>query len=147
MRSEQRLLFLCTGNYYRSRFAHELWSHLEHSAPTGWRAESRGLSCAASDGNVGPISLLTLHALAIRGVRIEDPPRMPRRAEEADFASSNCIIAMSRREHRPMIEARFPDWVDAVKYWDVEDMHVCPPDLALARIESLVHELHRALIA
>jgi protein-tyrosine phosphatase len=138
---DQRLLFLCTGNYYRSRFAHELWSHLERATPTGWRAESGALSLAATGGNLGAMSPHALRALEVRGIQLTDRGRMPRLAEKADFALSERIVAMSGREHRPMIASRFPDWVDAVEYWDVEDMDVCPPELALPRIESRVHEL------
>jgi protein-tyrosine-phosphatase len=79
--------------------------------------------------------------LAVLGIQPTDPERKPRLAERADFASSERIVAMSGREHRPMIAARFPDLVDVVEYWDVEDMDVCPPELALPRIESRVREL------
>jgi protein-tyrosine phosphatase len=136
------LLFLCTGNYYRSRFAHELWLHLERNGPSGWRAESRGLWLAASGDNLGPISTHALRALTMRGILPVEPLRMPRLADEADLSSSELIVAMSRREHRPMIAVRFPDWVDAVEYWDVEDLDLCPPEVALARIEVRVRELH-----
>ena len=139
--TERRVLFLCTGNYYRSRFAQELWAHCERGTPTGWRAESRGLSFASSSGNIGSISPHALRGLAVRGILPIDAARMPRLAERVDFVSAEHIVAMSRREHRPMIAARFPDWVDAVEYWDVEDLGVCSAELALASIESCVRQL------
>ena len=38
------LLFLCTGNYYRSRYAEELFNHRAAPAGLNWRAQSRGLA-------------------------------------------------------------------------------------------------------
>ena len=38
------VLFLCTGNYYRSRFAEELFNHQAERADLDWIAQSRGLA-------------------------------------------------------------------------------------------------------
>jgi protein-tyrosine phosphatase len=48
------VLFLCTGNYYRSRFAELLFNHLAAAKAAPWRAESRGLD--PDPLNIGPIS-------------------------------------------------------------------------------------------
>ena len=50
------VLFLCTGNYYRSRFAEVLFNHLARERGSCWRAESLGLDLAIGVNNVGPIS-------------------------------------------------------------------------------------------
>ncbi len=39
-----KLLFLCTGNYYRSRFAELLFNHLAAQVGLDWRADSRGVA-------------------------------------------------------------------------------------------------------
>ncbi|MBN2191381.1 MAG: hypothetical protein JW751_01075 [Polyangiaceae bacterium] len=39
-----QVLFLCTGNYYRSRFAEAVFSHGASQRAVGWRALSRGLA-------------------------------------------------------------------------------------------------------
>ena len=54
----KRILFLCTGNYYRSRFAEIFFNWHAEQRVLAWRAESRGLALDAS--NVGPISRHTL---------------------------------------------------------------------------------------
>ena len=36
----KRVLFLCTGNYYRSRYAEELFNHLARGENLPWRASS-----------------------------------------------------------------------------------------------------------
>ena len=50
------VLFLCTGNYYRSRFAEVLFNHVAGERGLGWRAESRGLDLAGGVNNMGPQS-------------------------------------------------------------------------------------------
>jgi protein-tyrosine phosphatase len=141
-----RLLFLCTGNYYRSRFAEELWTHLENQAPSGWHAESRGLLVDRGLGNVGPISRYARQALAAAGVRLSEPIRAPRQVESDDFVACAPVIAMSDSEHRGMMQSRFPAWEDAVEYWDIDDIEVCPAEVAMKRLESRVHELRVRLL-
>jgi protein-tyrosine phosphatase len=51
------VLFLCTGNYYRSRYAEELFNHLARAEGIGWRAFSRGA------GEKGSPDKIVLHAL------------------------------------------------------------------------------------
>jgi protein-tyrosine phosphatase len=50
------ILFLCTGNYYRSRFAEQYFNHLARQVSLPWLAVSRGLATERGVNNVGPIS-------------------------------------------------------------------------------------------
>ena len=50
------VLFVCTANYYRSRFAEHLFNHLAGPAQSQWTASSRGVATELGAGNVGPIS-------------------------------------------------------------------------------------------
>jgi protein-tyrosine phosphatase len=50
------VLFLRTGNYYRSRFAEELFNHEAERASLPWIAQSRGLALERGANNVGPIA-------------------------------------------------------------------------------------------
>jgi hypothetical protein len=52
--SPRVVLFLCTGNYYRSRFAEVLFNARAAEAGMAWVAASRGLELHAC--NVGPIN-------------------------------------------------------------------------------------------
>ena len=42
--SMNKILFLCTGNYYRSRFAEHLFNWLATKQGLDWQADSRGLA-------------------------------------------------------------------------------------------------------
>lgn len=139
------LLFLCTGNYYRSRFAEELFNALARPLALPWAAESRALAIELGYANVGPISAAAVQALAARGVALAAPARMPAQAYDHDFAAARRIIALHEAEHRPMLAGRFPAWAPRVEYWHVPDVGDLPPAAALERIgrqvEALVAEL------
>ncbi len=44
MNKTNRVLFLCTGNYYRSRYAEEIFNHQAGLEGLGWHAFSRGVA-------------------------------------------------------------------------------------------------------
>jgi protein-tyrosine-phosphatase len=135
----RQLLFLCTGNYYRSRFAEALFNALAAEAGLRWRADSRGLALSAA--NVGPISTWALAGLAALGVTPEGLARDPLLATEADLAAADLIVAVSEAEHRPLLARTIPAWAKRVTYWRVEDLHLTPADEALAALEGEVRRL------
>ena len=55
-RHEKTVLFLCTGNYYRSRFAEILFNSVAGKMGLQWRASSRGLALERGINNVGPMA-------------------------------------------------------------------------------------------
>src|SRR6266446_6429247 len=62
------VLFLCTGNYYRSRFAEELFNHYAPRAGLSWVARSRALAIERGVNNAGSLSPFALRALEKRGL-------------------------------------------------------------------------------
>ncbi|MBL6751995.1 MAG: low molecular weight phosphatase family protein [Nevskia sp.] len=137
----QRLLFLCTGNYYRSRYAEQRFNALAPAAGLRWQADSRGLDIAAGVFNVGPLSPHTIARLHRLGLAPDAPPRFPLQALEADFAQADLVVALKEREHRPMLAARFRPWVERVEYWHVDDVDQAHPDDALALIDAQLERL------
>src|SRR6185312_4634288 len=96
------VLFLCTGNYYRSRFAEELFNHWAAHYALGWRARSRALAIERGKANVGPISRLVVQALDRRGINPRGHARMPTPCSSTDLESASLIIALKEAEHRPL---------------------------------------------
>jgi protein-tyrosine phosphatase len=139
------ILFLCTGNYYRSRFAELLFNDLATKAGIPWRAESRGLRTELNIFNVGPISVHTVRRLDGKGISPEAPHRTPLQCSEADLAKADRVIALKEDEHRQMMEDRFPDWPDRIEYWHVHDLDQATAEVALAEIEQLVEQLIKQL--
>lgn len=144
----KRVLFLCTGNYYRSRFAEILFNHLAIARGLEWRADSSGLHVQA-DGivNSGPISRYTRQYAAERNLPLEEPCRHPRQASDEDFAGADLVIAMKEAEHRRMMEEKYPRWTGKVRYWHIHDLDVIPNGGGLADVESHVRKLVDQLAA
>lgn len=141
----QTLLFLCTGNYYRSRFAEHLFNARAQELGLRWTAFSRALALERGVHNVGPISPFTLDGLARRGITVASPIPSPAQVSDDDFARAQRVIALYELEHRPLIIERFPAWVQRIEYLQVPDLGDLPALEALTAIEreisSLVHQL------
>jgi low molecular weight protein-tyrosine phosphatase len=139
----KRVLFLCSGNYYRSRFAEIVFNWHAEKQVGGWRADSRGL--ALDPRNPGPISSHTMAFLRKRGISSSACERMPMEVCDEDFAAAVLIVAVKEAEHRPLIERRFAKWGQQVEYWNVHDVDCAPPREAIPQLEELVLRLLRRL--
>lgn len=134
----EQILFLCTGNYYRSRFAELFFNHLAEEKGLEWRAISRALALERGIYNIGPISTYAVQGLRQRGVDLPDMLRMPQQLQESDLESSTRIIALHEPEHRPLVEQRFASWKQRVEYWRAPDLDKMHPDQALEYIAQQV---------
>jgi protein-tyrosine phosphatase len=145
METNSRLLFLCTGNYYRSRFVELLFNHHAEKAALSWRAESRGIALEFGVNNRGPISSAALAILKERGIVPAEPLRFPLQVQEEDFSRVQRIIALEDAEHRPLMIERFPHWLEQVEFWQVPDVPRAKVADAVAtmtsQVESLIQEL------
>jgi protein-tyrosine phosphatase len=142
----RRILFLCTGNYYRSRFAEILFNHLAKDGALGWSAFSRALAIELGTRNEGPISAHTRKACADREIAISEPIRFPQSVTEDDFVLAARVIALKEAEHRAYMRERFPNWADRIEYWNVHDLDAAHPDDACAEIEMLVRTMLATLV-
>jgi predicted translation initiation factor SUI1 len=141
-RHEKTVLFLCTGNYYRSRFAEVLFNSLAGRMGLPWRALSRGLALERGVHNLGPMAVSAVKALEARGLRaVAEFGRSPIQATVEDFAAAHWIVALKEAEHLPLLQERFPAWAEKVEFWQADDA----PE-ALALIEREVMDLTARLI-
>jgi protein-tyrosine phosphatase len=139
------VLFLCTGNYYRSRYAELLFDHLAQGLPH--RADSAGLAPSCWERNPGPLSPITIATLAAHGVPVPSAPRSPRDVTEEDFRRAALVIAVNEPEHRAWMSRRFPAWIDHVRYWHVRDVQEETSSTALGQLHREVETLVAALRA
>jgi protein-tyrosine phosphatase len=136
----KQVMFLCTGNYYRSRFAEIVFNHKARQRNLRWQAISRGLKTTGW-GNVGPISEHTIKRLSQLGLKADDAPRMPMRCEACDLENSGLVIALKEAEHRSLLAQTFAGWEERVRYWHVHDIDVAQPETALPELEQLIDDL------
>jgi protein-tyrosine phosphatase len=134
----QTLLFLCSGNYYRSRFAEHLFNELASRGALPWRAESRGFRLWA--GNIGPMSVEALTELRRLDIAVASP-RLPMVVSAADLLRAHRVIAVKEAEHRAMLRGLFPEWEDRVEYWTIHDRDVATPEETLAALRDHVRDL------
>ncbi len=135
-RKHSSVLFLCTGNYYRSRFAEILFNSVAGKMGLPWRASSRGLALERGVNNVGPMAASAITALEALGVRAtEAVVRLPAQVTTEDLEQANRIIALKHAEHLPLLQERFPAWVGKVEFWHVDD---APEAMALIEQEVMV---------
>lgn len=142
MSDDRIVLFVCSGNYYRSRFAELVFNYLVARdggrTPFGWMADSAGLLPEHFASNPGALSSTVIAALAARGIDVPTPHRPPRPVSVELLEHATRIIALHEPEHRPLFQARFPHWVDRVAYWRFPDVDVAPPEVTLPAIEDAV---------
>ncbi|CAI8330112.1 MAG: Uncharacterised protein [Gammaproteobacteria bacterium] len=129
---KKNILFLCSGNYFRSRFA-ELWfNHEADQRRLPWYATSAGL--LMENNNQGNISEYTRTFAHARGWTV--PNRPPIAASKTLFDYAERVIALKEAEHRQPIELRFPEYTDKVMFWSIHDEDVMKPSDILPLLES-----------
>ena len=139
-----QLLFLCTGNYYRSRYAELYFNNLASQSGILWSALSRGLATEGNQ-NIGPIYSKVLLRLKEHEFSAADQIRYPIQLDQADLQTAELVIALYEPEHRPLMQQRFPDWANRIAYWHIPDLDQMTSDDAFSAIEIQVIELLKHL--
>jgi protein-tyrosine phosphatase len=137
-----RVLFICTGNFYRSRFAEAVFNYHAEREGKPWRAFSRGLAIHFAEGYLSPF---TAEALAKRNIDLRHTAPHRTQITEHDLSEATLAIALDRTEHLPMMREQFPAWADRIQYWEVADLPFSAPETALPAIETKVNGLLTAL--
>lgn len=142
MGKRKNILFLCTGNYYRSRFAEVLFVSVVKKMGLPWDASSRALAIERGINNVGPMATTAIKALEARGIRdAERCRRHPAQVTLVELENADVIVALKHDEHLPLLQERFPTFAEKVEFWHIDDA----PD-ALPIIESKINDLLARLL-
>jgi len=123
---QKRVLFLCSGNYYRSRLAEILFNHEATAAGIPWLAESRGMLAAVELKGLSENAVSYLKAAGLE--KLAEQPRDPLVADVEDLTGSDLVVGLCREEHQSMIEQKFLALAKAMhktgrlRYWNVYDI-------------------------
>jgi protein-tyrosine phosphatase len=137
--NRKNVLFVCTGNYYRSRFAEILFNHLSKEASLPVHAFSRGfrLNPTKNIHNISPHTQVYLESLNIPFAYDARPNQLL----ASDFAEADKIVVLDENEHRPMMQTLFPEWEHKVEYWQFEDDYIFDPAEVLPKLEKKIKML------
>jgi protein-tyrosine phosphatase len=140
---KKQVLFVCTGNYYRSRFAEALFNQKAREAHLDWGAISRGLKLVPSQHGISPFAQ---QELSNRGVSPELCQGEPKALGKEDLEKSDYIVFMDEAEHRPMLEKQFPTR-DSRKdhYWHIAESGRMNPAKACQAMAANIGELLKTL--
>lgn len=127
----KNLIFVCTGNYYRSRFAEAWFNFKKGSDLDGWKAVSRGLMIECAPTSISPYTKDKIKKHKIPRACYQP---IPVSLELDDLRSADLVIALLREEHFPMMKRKFPAWAKRIHYWDVQDLDVWEPEETLPAI-------------
>jgi protein-tyrosine phosphatase len=140
------VVFICTANYYRSRFSEYLFNALTKERGLFWRATSRGLRAWKVAAQEGPISEFAAYRLTALDVPF-DRMRFPIQLSDVDLEDADLVIALKKTEHHAMMVEQFPAWADRITYWHINDLDCATADEALPICESCVRGLVERLLA
>jgi protein-tyrosine phosphatase len=141
----KKILFVCTGNYYRSRFAESYFNWKAGNSALPWQAVSRGLR--VETGRKG-ISELAHQELTIMGVPDSQTVSDPQQLTRQDLLTSDYVVILDEEEHRPMMERQFPGMaLNNLHYWHIHDhpymqAHEACSTMAV-KIDSLLTKLQK----
>ncbi|MCF3652510.1 low molecular weight phosphatase family protein [Synoicihabitans lomoniglobus] len=136
------VLFICTGNYYRSRFSEAWFNHLAQRDGSPWRAFSRGVDIDLAPPGLSPH---THEYLKRRRVSLNLTTTERARLTTADLERATRRIALKEAEHRAYIQRDFPAWEDRVEFWHFHDLDVATAAEMLPTLEQHVTEFYHAV--
>lgn len=105
MDQPKRLIFICTGNYYRSRLAELLFNHYNAGNGLPWTAESRGILENFGHQGISPHAVGYLRKRELGNLAEAPPDPLPLMV--GDFENAALLIALNRSEHEPMLREKF----------------------------------------
>jgi protein-tyrosine phosphatase len=138
-----RILFLCTGNYYRSRLAEELLRYNARKADLEIECDSAGLGKIPNLSNPGPIGIAVLEYLQKRGISSLSLARYPKQWTPSDIQTADIIVCMNEREHRAMFESQARPFLNHrhIVYWRIPDVEEDPDLIGPGLIDGEVRGL------
>jgi len=139
------VVFICSGNFYRSRFCEYLFNALAKKSGLHWRATSRGLRTWGIGEREGPISEFAAYRLIALDIPF-DGQRLPIQLSEVDLEDADLVIALKKTEHHAMMVEQFPTWADRITYWRIDDMDCATADESLPICEGCVKFLVDTLL-
>lgn len=137
------ILFVCTGNIFRSRFAEEVFNHLCKINGVDATAFSAGLQVGRyKQRKIYWPAMNELERLKIEPLRSNEESV---HIDDIDVSIYDQIICMDEEEHKPMVRSNELLSGFTFQYWNIVDMPKVSSDISLPKcykkVESLIDQL------
>jgi protein-tyrosine phosphatase len=122
----EEVLFLCTGNFYRSRLSELLFRHHAEKAELDWNTDSKGVLSKIRHRGLSPSAAAYLEKQGLG--EMAAMPRDPESVAIEDLMRVKLVIALNRVEHEPLLRQRFGripvelEKLGRLRYWNVFDI-------------------------
>lgn len=149
MTKTKNITFVCTGNYYRSRYAEAYFNYISDLLNLNFKAYSYGLATHLADelaeehGEISPDSKGRLAEMGIpEKYFLRDRQPLTNDAIE----DSDVIIAMDKEEHIPMIKESFPKYINQFNFFEIKDIFDWEPKQTLDETQKSVEMILNQII-
>ncbi|QSR88183.1 protein-tyrosine-phosphatase [Methylacidiphilum caldifontis] len=136
------ILFICTGNIYRSRFAQALFNFYALRCSLPWEAFSRGIAASKVPGFLSPY---VKEALIGKNIPLHLAGTDPIQLTIKDLEKASLRIALREEEHKEALRKLYPGWEKRCLFWQIADVDRLPPSQALNMIEKFTLQLFEIL--
>ena len=138
-----KILFICTGNFYRSKFCEAFMENEGKVLKIPIRTMSRGFEISLADkvasiyGETSPYTIQRLDQLGIDCGKVKKR-RTP--VSQHDINSNDIIVIIDKAEHSPYMENfDFPE--NRTVFWEVKDIADWTAKETLDELEKSCHKL------
>lgn len=136
------VLFICTANFFRSRYAEAYFNCLADWNKSPHRAVSAGISI---DPKIGPVSSYSLYRMVERGIDSKCMSLEAKKLYSGDVESADVAICMYEKEHKPMMELLYESIESRIIYFDIPDINEISPNQSLDLVEKNVDILFNTI--
>jgi protein-tyrosine phosphatase len=136
------VLFICTANFFRSRYAEAYFNCLADWNKSPHRAVSAGISI---DPNIGPISSYSLYRMVERGIDNKCMSLQAKKLYSGDVDAADVAVCVYKKEHKPMMELLYESVENQIIYWDIPDINEISPNQSLDLVEKSVDILFNTI--
>jgi len=139
----KKILFVCTANIHRSRFAEEVFNYLSIKDKKEYRAFSAGLK--VGDFSYREIYYPALEHLDKLNIKPIRPKELSIHIDDVMLEEYDKIICMDKNEHRPMVNAnpRLSEY--QFEYWEIVDIPKVDSTVSLPLCYEKVVKLYKEI--
>jgi protein-tyrosine phosphatase len=130
-----QVLFVCTGNYYRSKFADIYFNHISNLNKNS-KAISRGINIDLKN-NIGNISGFAFNYLTELDINIPNVERAKSLVLK-DVEQSDLIVGLDYDEHYKFLTSNFPFASNKMMFWKIPDLYKDDAKIALSKLKRKI---------